>query len=132
MTTRRLIVLTLAAMTLSGPAFAASRGIHRMRRFDTDNDGMLDLAEAKKAASALFARLDHNHDGTLNVRELHGRLNTKDLAAADRDHDGTLTLDEYLAIVEQRFNAADLNEDGRLSIRELSLHNGRALARLLR
>jgi hypothetical protein len=26
--------------------------------FDTDNDGTLDLAEVKKAASALFTRLD--------------------------------------------------------------------------
>jgi len=132
MTTRRMVILTLAAMTLSGPAFAASRAIHQMRRFDTDNDGTLDLAEVKKAASALFARLDRDHEGTLDARELRGRLSAKELAAADPDHDGTLTLDEYLAIVEQRFNAADRDKDGTLSVRELRSQAGRSLMRLLR
>jgi Ca2+-binding EF-hand superfamily protein len=64
--------------------------------FDTDNDGTLDLAEVKKAASDLFARLDRDHDGTLEKRELAGRLSARELAAADPDHDGTLTAEEYL------------------------------------
>lgn len=132
MTTRRLFVLTLAAVTLSGSAFAASRAIHQIRRFDTDNDGTLDLAEVKKAASALFARFDTDHDGTLEARELHGRLTAKELAAADPDHDGTLTLDEFLAVVEQRFNAADRDKDGTLSLRELRSQAGRSLIRLMR
>ena len=42
--------------------------------FDTDNDGTVDLAEAKKAASALFDKLDRDHDGTLDKRELAGRF----------------------------------------------------------
>ena len=35
--------------------------------FDTDNDGTVDLAEAKKAASDLFDKLDHDKDGTLDI-----------------------------------------------------------------
>ena len=34
----------------------------------------LDLAEVKKAASALFAKLDRDHDGTLDKRELAGQV----------------------------------------------------------
>ena len=74
-----------------------------MQMLDTDNDGTVDLAEAKKAASALFDRLERDKDGTLDKRELARRLSAKELAAADPDHDGTLTKDEYLAVVEQRF-----------------------------
>jgi len=129
---RRSVVLMLAAVTFSGPALAASRGSSPIKMFDTDNDGTLDLAEAKKAASALFAKLDPDHDNTLDVRELRGRLTAKELASADPDHDGTLTLDEYLAVVEQRFKAADPDHDGTLDAKELRSPAGRALLQLLK
>jgi len=89
------------------------------------------MAEAKKAGSALFDRLDRDKDGTLDGRELRGRLSAKELAAADPDKDGTLTKDEYLAVVEQRFKAADPDNDGTLDARELRTKAGRALVRLL-
>jgi Ca2+-binding EF-hand superfamily protein len=134
MISRRSILLMLATATLlvgSLPALAEARR-NPIRLFDTDNDGTLDLAEVKKAASALFAKLDRDHDGTLDKRELAGRLNAKELAAADPDHDGTLTTAEYLAVVEQRFNAADSDKDGTLDAKELNTSAGRALLRLLR
>ncbi len=93
---------------------------------------VVDLAEVKKAAAALFAKLDPDHDGTLDARELRGRLTAKELAAADPDHDGTLTLDEYLSVVERRFNAANPDHDGTLDAKELNSRAGRALLRLLR
>ncbi|MEO6840796.1 MAG: calcium-binding protein [Bradyrhizobium sp.] len=99
---------------------------------DTDNDGTVDLAEAKAAASAMFDRLEHDKDGTLDKHELARRLSTKELAAADPDHDGTLTKDEYLAVVEQRFSAADPDRDGTLDAKELNSKAGKALLRLLR
>ncbi len=135
MISRRSILLTFAIATLFGvglPVLAGSRRINPIRMFDTDNDGTLDLAEVKKAASALFTRLDRDHDGTLDKRELAGRLSAKELAAADPDHDGTLTADEYLAVVEQRFNAANPDKDGTLDAKELNTREGRALLRLLR
>ena len=135
MISRRSILLTLAVATLAGgsqPVFARSRQRTPIQMFDTDNDGTLDLAEVKKAASALFARLDRDHDGTVDKRELAGRISPKEFAAADPDHDGTLTLDEYLAVVEQRFNAGDPDEDGTLDAKELNTSAGRALLRLLR
>jgi Ca2+-binding EF-hand superfamily protein len=130
MISRRTVVLTLAigaGMIL--PAWAAPNPV---RMIDTDNDGTVDLAEAKKAASALFDKLDRDHDGTLDKRELAGRLNAKELAAADPDRDGTLTKDEYLAVVEQRFNAANPDKDGTLDAKELGSAAGKALLRLLR
>jgi Ca2+-binding EF-hand superfamily protein len=133
MISRTLIGLMLAAaVTLSGPAWAAANRASPVKTFDTDNDGTVDLAEAKRAASAMFAKLDPDRDGTLDARELRGRLSAKDLAAADPDHDGTLTLDEYLAVVEQRFNAANPDNDGTLDAKELRSPAGRALLRLMK
>ena len=132
MISRRTVVLTLAIGTVAGmilPAWAASGPI---RLLDTDNDGTVDLAEAKKAAAALFDKLERDHDGTLDKRELAGRLSAKELAAADPDKDGTLTKDEYLAVVEQRFNAANPDKDGTLDAKELNSAAGKALLRLLR
>ena len=86
MLSRRFVALMLAALPFSGPALTEPAGSIEM--LDTDNDGTLDLAEAKKAASALFTRLDRDHDGTVDKRELAGRLSAKEFGAADPDHDG--------------------------------------------
>jgi Ca2+-binding EF-hand superfamily protein len=127
-----LVLVAAAAATLSGPVLAATHHTSPVKMFDPDNDGTVDLAEAKNAASALFSKLDPDRDGTLDARELRGRLNAKELAAADPDHDGTLTLNEYLAVVEQRFNAANPDNDGTLDAKELNSPAGRALLRLMK
>src|SRR5438045_5338020 len=123
MVSRRSVLTTLLVAVPSSavrPLWAASGGRNAIKMFDTDNDGTLDLAEVKKAASALFMKLDRDHDGTLDKRELAGRLSAKELQAADPDHDGTLTADEYLAVVEQRFKAANPDNDGTLDAKELN------------
>jgi len=135
MMSRRTVLRAVAGATLIGSplaAFAKSNRPSPIQGLDTDNDGTVDLAEAKKAASALFDKLDHDHDGTLERRELAGRLTAKELAAADTDHDGTLTKDEYLAVVEQRFNAANADRDGTLDAKELTTKAGQKLMRLLK
>jgi hypothetical protein len=125
-------VLTLAIGTVAGMILPAWATPNPIRMLDTDKDGTVDLAEAKKAASALFDKLERDHDGTLDKRELAGRLSAKEFAAADPDHDGTLTKDEYLAVVEQRFNAANPDKDGTLDAKELGSAAGKALLRLMR
>ena len=108
MISRRTMLMVPAALLAQGSSLAlAAPRLDPVKAFDTDADGTLDLAEVKKAASALFAKLD-------------------------RDHDGTLTLDEYLSVVEQRFKAANPDSDGTLDAKELSTPAGRALLRLLR
>jgi len=124
------LVSALAAILLSSPAIAARQG-DPVKMFDTDNDGTLDLAEVKKAASALFRKLDGDHDGTFDKRELRNRLSAREFEVADPDHDGTLTLDEYLAVVEMRFKTADPDADGTLDLKELKSPAGRNLLRLL-
>ena len=131
MISRRTVVtgLVLGAALIALPAWAKPKSVLAM--IDTDNDGTVDLAEAKKAAAALFDRLDPDRDGTLDRRELRGRLSAKEFAAADPDKDGTLTKDEYLSVVEQRFKAADSDNDGTLDAKELRTKAGKALLRLL-
>ena len=100
MITRRTLILTFAATTFLGgtsalPALAAPKHSDALAMLDTDNDGTVDLAEAKKAASAVFDKLEKDNDGTLDKRELARRFSAKELAAADPDHDGTLSKEEY-------------------------------------
>jgi Ca2+-binding EF-hand superfamily protein len=130
MFTRRMTVFSLAVGTLLTAGLPALAKSHVM--FDTDNDGTVDLAEAQKAGAAAFDKLERDHDGTLDKKELTRRLSAAELAAADPDHDGTLSKEEYLAVVEQRFKAADQDNDGTLDAKELNSKAGRALVRLLK
>jgi Ca2+-binding EF-hand superfamily protein len=124
------MVVVLGSVALPGGAFAATAR-SALQALDPDRDGTVSLAEAK-AATRLFTRLDRDHDGTLDRRELRGRMVSKEFGAADGDHDGTLDKAEYLAAVEKAFKAADRDNDGTLDAKELSSAQGRALLRLLR
>lgn len=108
--------------------FAASS----LAGLDKDNDGTLDLAEVKDAASAVFDKLEKDSDATLDRKEIGGRLSQKEFKEADPDKDATLTKDEYLALVEKLFNAADADKNGTLDPKELHSKAGRALLRLIR
>jgi Ca2+-binding EF-hand superfamily protein len=119
----------IGSILVGWPAFAAPS--RAMRLLDSDNDGTADLDEAKKAASALFDKLDRDHEGTLDRRELGGRFSAAEFATADPDKDGTLSKDEYLKVVENRFKAADPDNDGTLDEKELRSRAGQSLLRLL-
>jgi EF hand len=122
----RAISATLA-ITLIGIAPAWSQSLLK-----TLDPGTVDLTEAKTAAGKLFDKLDRDHDGTLDRRELRGRLDAKDFAAADPDNDGTVDKNEFLAIVEKRFKAADPDNDGTIDAKEFRSAAGRSLVRLLK
>jgi hypothetical protein len=113
----------------AAPARNASEAA--LQQLDSDHDGTVDLTEAKAAGAALFDRLDRDHDGTLDRREVRGRMNAAQFAAADPDHDGTLSHDEYVGVLEMRFNAADTDHDGTLDAKELRSPAGRNLLRIL-
>jgi Ca2+-binding EF-hand superfamily protein len=125
---RRTLLLASALTLPLSPAIAASvfSGI------DTNNDGTIDLNEAKAAASKVFDKLDIDHDGTLSRAELRGRVLEKDWKIADPDNDKTLTKEEYLNYVEYAFKRADTNGDGTIDAKEARTHAGRVLLRLLR
>src|SRR4051812_34886895 len=128
---RRTSLLAALAVTLIGTAPAWSQN-STLKMLDPDNDGTVDLAEAKSAAGKLFDKLDRDHDGTLDRRELRGRLNARDFATADPDNDGTVDKNEFLAIVEKRFKAADPDNDGTIDAKEFRSAAGRSLMRLLK
>jgi len=130
MSIRRKSVLAALAVTLIGTAPAWSQSALKM--LDPDNDSTVDLAEAKSAASKTFDKLDRDHDGTLDRRELRGRIDKKDFVAADPDKDGTLDKNEFSAVVEKRFTAANPDNDGTLDAKELKSPAGRSLVRLLK
>jgi hypothetical protein len=130
MSLRQKCVLASIGLILVGASPAWSQGLPQT--LDPDKDGTVDLAEAKDAASKLFDKLDRDHDGTLDKRELRGRINGSDLAAADPDNDGTLDKNEFLAIVEKRFKAADPDNEGTIDAKELKSPAGRSLTRLLK
>jgi Ca2+-binding EF-hand superfamily protein len=134
MISRRSVILAaiggLAGTTIATSAFAKKRQ-SPVAQFDTDHDGTVDLAEAKKAAGDVFDKLDTDKDGTIDIKELKGRLSRNDFTSADPDKDKTLSKDEYLAVVEQRFKAADADNDGTISAAEFRTRAGRALLRLM-
>lgn len=131
MSTRRRLLISFASLAaaVASPAFARS-GLPA--GLDSDADSTVDLAEAKKAAGALFDKLDKYHEGTLDARELHAKLTKAEIGGADPDKDKTLTKDEFLSVVEARFKAADKDGDGTLDAAELHSKAGRALLKLLK
>jgi len=130
MSLRQKCVLASIGLILIGISPVWSQGL--LKTLDPDKDGTVDLAEAKAAASKLFDKLDRDHDGPLDKRELRGRINVRDFAAADPDNDGTLDKNEFLAIVEKRFKAADPDNEGTIDAKELKTGAGRSLTRLLK
>jgi Ca2+-binding EF-hand superfamily protein len=137
MNTRTLLISSLiaglgflAAPVVTGSSAVAAPSL--VKTLDRDSDRTLDLEEVKNAASAVFDRLDKDHEGALDRKELGSRIGGKEFSAADTDHDGSLTKDEYLALAEELFKKADANNEGTLDAKELRSKAGRALERLLR
>jgi hypothetical protein len=120
-------LILAGALAFAAPAFAASA-----TPFDTDKDGTVDLTEAQTAASALFDKLDTDHEGTLSPKELKGRISKKDWAVADPDNDKTMSKDEYSAYVAALFKEADADNEGTLDKKELRSAAGRKLVKLMR
>ena len=68
----------ILAASLGLPHHVAAAPPGALKALDTDNDSTVDLAEAKAAGSKLFDKLDRDHDGTLDRRELRGHMVSKE------------------------------------------------------
>jgi Ca2+-binding EF-hand superfamily protein len=128
-----IFLCALGSFGLVVPAQAADSVADKMKMWDPDKDGTLDLAEANKAAEARFDSLEKDKDGTLDKKEMSStKVDKKTFKKADPDNDGTLSKDEFLSIVKTRFEAADADHDGTVSAAELKTKAGKALVKLLK
>jgi hypothetical protein len=112
------------------PSFAAD-SCPAMASLDPDKDGTIDLAEAQKGGTSVFAKLETDHDKTIDAKEAGDRVSKEDFAAADPDKDGTLDAAEYAALVAKRFKAADPDSEGTIDCKELATPAGKALLLLI-
>ncbi|MBY0561954.1 EF-hand domain-containing protein [Hyphomicrobium sp.] len=112
----------------STPLLAASSSLTAL---DPDNDGTIDVTEAKAAGAKVFAKLDPDNDGTLDAKELSGRVDEAALKSADPDSDGTIDQKEYDTLIEARFKAADPDNDGTLDDKELTTDAGKSFLLLV-
>jgi Ca2+-binding EF-hand superfamily protein len=119
------VALALSGCGRSGHSNAA------LKALDPDNDGTVSLSEAQAGATKIFAKLNSDNDGTLDAKELSGRLDATGIKAADPDNDGTLDAKEYAAIVAEKFKAADPDNDGTLDKKELKSPAGQELLKLI-
>jgi hypothetical protein len=128
------VAVGLLAGATADVSLARTKPCKTLAKIDPDNDGSMTLDEAKKAAGAVFDRInkDSAKDSTLDARELRGRLSEKEIAAGDPDKDKTIDKNEYLSIVEARFKAANKDADSTIECKELYSKNGKALLRLLK
>jgi EF hand domain-containing protein len=130
-TSRRqlLVALLFAGIGTSSPAVARRASFAAI---DRDQDGTIDLEEAKHAAELLFDQLDRDHTGKLSRQQLgHLRVSLAEFSWADRDHDGTLTKHEYLELVERQFKAAAHHHGGVVTRAAFESRSGLPLRRLL-
>jgi Ca2+-binding EF-hand superfamily protein len=95
----------------------------RLRAFDRNGDGQLDLDEIPDAYLLVFARGPVQNDGTtfqvFPLPERYGSAPPDWFQAMDRNQDGELSRREFLG-TEELFQKLDVNGDGFLELRELS------------
>lgn len=90
--------LSVAALAAGGIAYAEAQAARP--EIDADGDGVFTRAEVQKGAEAMFAALDANHDGKLDMadRQAHrATMRGRMFDRIDSDHDGRITRDEFLA-----------------------------------
>ena len=87
---RTIFILLALHLTATGVDAADA-----LARLDTNQNHLLEEAEAQAGGRKLFAELDKSGDGVLQLEELNGRLGAAVLKAADPDADGALNQQEY-------------------------------------
>src|ERR1700722_6049398 len=103
----RIACFGIASLMVAGVpclSMAAGDQTAKFKSWDTDNDGTIDLAEAKAAGDAKFASLDPDGDGLLDAKEAAAaKIRKASFVKADADKDGTIDKAEYQQLVAKRF-----------------------------
>lgn len=90
--------LSVAALAIGGIAYAESPA--GMPGMDADGNGVITRAEAQKAATEMFAKLDVNKDGKLDQADRDARreeMRTRMFDKLDANHDGSISKTEFMA-----------------------------------
>jgi hypothetical protein len=120
----------LASTAGAAPAFAQRCRV--LTPLYPGNQGVLSHGDAILIAGHAFDALNADQDGSLDARELEGRMTPAEIANEDPDKDGTLDKGEFLAAVDARFAAINGNARNVLTCRELRSKAGEALLLLLK
>lgn len=120
----RLAAIGLITFFSASAAFAEADAL---KSLDANKDGAIDLNEAKAGGSKVLSKVNSDKDGTVDAKELSGRVDAAGIKAADPDADGTLDESEYGTLVEERFKAANSDGDATIEEDELSTPEGKAL-----
>ena len=115
------VFVLFAFALLVAPAVDAADALTRL---DTNQNHLLEEAEAQAGGRKLFSGLDKSGDGP---EELNGRLGAAVLKAADPDADGALNPQEYAALITARYKSANTSPDGLVDVSELNSLSGRLL-----
>jgi hypothetical protein len=118
------VFVLFAFALLVAPAVDAADALTRL---DTNQNHLLEEAEAQAGGRKLFSGLDKSGDGFLQPEELNGRLGAAVLKAADPDADGALNPQEYAALITARYKSASTSPDGLVDVSELNSLSGRLL-----
>jgi Ca2+-binding EF-hand superfamily protein len=127
------LLIAGASLALAGTTHAAGQvpqseqDIRRIfAQVDTNGDGEIDLAEFHARLVEVFYQADTNKDGFLSPEEYNRLPFSGDFKAADTNGDGRISLHEFVAIRFRQFEQADTNHDGALSFEEvLAAYQGR-------
>ena len=126
-------IFILLALQLAAPgvdavdAADAVDAVDALTRLNTNQNHLLEEAEAQAGGRKLFAEFDKSGDSVLQPEELKGRLGAAVLKAADPDADGALNLQEYAALLTARYKSANTGFDGLVDVRELNSLAGQLL-----
>ena len=99
---------------------------------DTDNDGTIDVTRPRPPPAPLFDKLEADQDGTLDNKELKGRIVRREWPAADPDNDGPSARTNIWRCLEAMFKVADKDGEGTLDNKEFRNPAGRKLEKLMK
>jgi hypothetical protein len=117
------LCVAMACTAAGEPAVAAGCGPIK------SETGVLELADARKAASEVWKRAASLGNKAAFKAEMDARLGSQELAEGNAG-DG-VTEKEYVEIATSMFKGTDADNEGSIDCSELGSDTGQALARLL-